>query len=78
MTVTVGETVSFHPLKGAIHHSLPHGQMLVATVEHVLPDGRLNLGVLDNSGFNHSMTEVPLVKKGDAVPERGYYAEAVE
>lgn len=76
MTVTVGQQVLFHPLKGVIHHTLPPDEVRAATVAHVLADGRLNLGVLDKNGVNHSMTEVPLIEKGGTPPEKGYYAEA--
>ncbi len=72
--VTVGQQVFFHPLKGAIHHTLPHDKILSATVASVLDDGRLNLAVLDITGASHSMTEVPLLGAGDSAPERGYYA----
>jgi hypothetical protein len=75
--IVVGQQVFFHPLKGVIHHSLPHDAILAATVARVLPDGRLNLGILDVNGASHAMTEVPLVQKGETPPERGYYAEAV-
>lgn len=77
MTATVGQKVLFHPLIGAIHHSLPHGTVLTATVAHVLPDGRLNLSVLDINGAAHAMPAVPLIAKGETSPERGYYAEVV-
>lgn len=77
MTSKVGQQVLFHPLKGVIHHSLPPDEARAATVAHVLEDGRLNLGVLDKNGVNHSMTEVPVIEKGATPPDRGYYAEAV-
>jgi hypothetical protein len=73
MTILVGQQVFFHPLKGVIHHSLPHGKVLAATVASVLPDGRLNLSVLDINGESHGMTEVPVLKAGDTAPDRGYY-----
>lgn len=73
MTILVGQQVFFHPLKGVIHHSLPHGKVLAATVASVLPDGRLNLSVLDINGESHGMTEVPVLEAGKEPPERGYY-----
>lgn len=74
MTIKVGQQVFFHPLKSIVHHSLPHGKILAATVAAVLEDGRLNLGVLDINGAGHSMTAVPLLTVSDTAPERGYYA----
>jgi hypothetical protein len=71
--ILVGQQVFFHPLKGVIHHSMPHDKVLTATVASVLPDGRLNLGVLDINGAHHAMTEVPLFETGKTPPERGYY-----
>lgn len=74
MTSKVGQQVFFHPLKSVLHHSLPHGKVLAATVAAVLEDGRLNLSVLDINGASHGMTEVPLLESSDTAPERGYYA----
>jgi len=75
VSVTVGQKVLFHPMKGVIHHTLPHGAVLAATVAHVTSDGRLNLSVLDVTGASHAMQYVPLIQKGASPPEHGYYAE---
>lgn len=40
----------------------------------VLPDGKLNLGVLDSNGTHHAMPNVPLIQEGEPAPENGYYA----
>jgi len=75
VSVTVGQKVLFHPMNGVIHHSLPHGVTLTGTVAHVTDDGRLNLSVLDVTGASHAMQYVPLIQKGEAPPDHGYYAE---
>ncbi len=72
---TVGRVVWFHPPSNSTKHGFEPNEICAAQIARVLPDGRLNLGVLDGNGVNHSMTEVPLIQEGDTKPENGYYAE---
>jgi hypothetical protein len=73
----VGRVVWFHPPSNSTHSGFAPNAVCAATIAKVLPDGKLNLGVLDGNGVNSSMTEVPLIQDGDALPENGYYAEWV-
>jgi len=72
---TVGRMIWFHPPSDSTNTGFEPNAICAATIAKVLPDGRLNLGVLDGNGVNHSMTEVPLIQEGDKAPEKGYYAE---
>jgi hypothetical protein len=72
---TVGRVVWFHPPNNSTNHAFAPAAICAAQIAKVLPDGRLNLGVLDGNGVNHSMTEVPLIQDGDTAPENGYFAE---
>ena len=72
---TVGRMILFHPPSDSTKHGLEPNAICAATIAKVLPDGRLNLGVLDSNGVNHSMTEVPLIQEGETPPKNGYYAE---
>lgn len=72
---TVGRMILFHPPRNSTKHGFEPNAICAATIAKVLPDGRLNLGVLDGNGVNHSMTEVPLIQEGEPQPENGYWAE---
>lgn len=72
---TVGRVVWFHPAGNASHPAFEPNAICAATIAKVLPDGRLNLGVLDGNGASHSMTDVPLIQEDDTAPEDGYFAE---
>lgn len=75
ITPTVGRMILFHPPSNSTKHGFEPSTICAATIAKVLPDGRLNLGVLDGSGANHSMTDVPLIQEGETPPGNGYYAE---
>lgn len=72
---TIGRMILFHPPSNSTHHGFEPNAICAATIAKVLPDGRLNLGVLDGNGVNHSMTAVPLIQEGEPQPENGYFAE---
>lgn len=72
---TVGRKILFHPPSNSTKQGFEPNAICAATIAKVLPDGRLNLGVLDGNGVNHSMTEVPLIQEGDTPPEDGFFAE---
>ena len=72
---TVGRIVWFHPPTDSTNHAFAGNEFFAATIARVLPDGKLNLGVLDGNGVNHSMVDVPLLQDGDEAPAKGYYAE---
>lgn len=72
---TVGRMILFHPPSNSTKHGFEPTAICAATIAKVLPDGRLNLGVLDGNGAQHSMTEVPLIQDGETPPENGYWAE---
>jgi hypothetical protein len=72
---TVGRVVWFHPPSNSTKHGFEPNAICAATIAKVLTDGRLNLGVLDGNGVNHSMTEVPLIQEGETPPKDGYFAE---
>lgn len=72
---TVGRVVLFHPPSNSTKAGFEPNAICAAQIAKVLPDGRLNLGVLDGNGAHHSMTEVPLIQEGEPPPENGYFAE---
>lgn len=72
---TVGRAILFHPPSNSTKDGFEPNAICAATIAKVLPDGRLNLGVLDGNGVNHSMTAVPLIQEGEPQPENGYFAE---
>lgn len=72
---TVGRVVWFHPPTNSTKHGFEPHAVCAAQIARVLPNGRVNLGVLDGNGENHSMTDVPLIQEGDEKPANGYYAE---
>lgn len=72
---TVGRVVWFHPATNSTKHGFEPNAICAAQIARVLPDGRLNLGVLDGNGAHHPMTEVPLIQERETAPENGYWAE---
>jgi hypothetical protein len=72
---TIGRMILFHPPANSTKDGFEPNAICAATIAKVLPDGRLNLGVLDGNGVNHSMTEVPLIQEEETPPQDGYYAE---
>lgn len=75
ITPTVGRIIYFHPASNSTHRGFKPNALCAAQIAAVLPDGKLNLGVLDANGAHHAMTNVPFIQDSDTPPEDGYYAE---
>lgn len=66
---TVGRVVWYYPAAGdSLRKNVEADQPLAAQVAKVHPDGRVNLGVLDQYGNNHSRLQVELVQAGEPKP----------
>lgn len=74
MATSVGNSVFFHPSSNIGRSHFSPLAICAAIVAQVLPNGSLNLAVIDGRGAVHSMEDVPLIGDEESPPPNGYYA----